>query len=233
MGTKIFKPTPIILAFCISLITTAIGSYIFPVFYQRVTEGTTDKFLLSLVIAVISFAGITSLLLILSAKVKNILRNSTFSKPFEGLGRFLILILILLVAGLFVSIIYGLISTLIYSIAKETISIEQIKGIINIVTSILTFLILPIFFNIFLTFTMERGSIKETLITGLKSTKQIYFYLLIFFLTIFGIGYLVLIPFNYIENLTITAILKMVILPVIGTTSLLMSFTIYEKGTIK
>jgi hypothetical protein len=217
----------------LSLATSApiavVGEYLSPRFYSAGTDGkeSGDTILLwtGAALAASVFA-IFMLTLLFEASKKNT-DNGHLKKPigkaFSGL---LGTIGLLLAVSLVISLLYGLLAVLIHAALKNTLSFEQIKGIINIATTIITLLILPVFFNIFFTYGTSKEKILKSFSLGLKSQKGRYVKMLLFIAVVFATGWLVTLPFRYVDLTLPIQLVRTVVLSIVGMLALVAAFAI-------
>ena len=226
---QIAKFDVLALSFYVFFGISLVGTYIFPIFYETGTQNnnitTSSLYLTAFVFVLLLCVFLFSWLI---SRVKLKLRE-TKSKPFDKFGGLLLLVLFGLLAMFVVSLIYGLIAVLINSVLKSTMEIEQILGVVNIATNIITILLLPIFVNIVCVYALDENKAVRSIAAGFKTLKLNYLSFLIILTIFFGIGYLIQIPFNYIEQSVIAQIGKILIISVLGTFSVPAIFAHYKN----
>jgi len=216
MNNRIYTPINIGISLSLSLIFTMIGAYIFPVFFEAGTK--TENAPNPLIGAVITIAAILLSIFLLSLLFAKISKNPNIATYVKGL---FVLLLAGIVAIFVVSMVNGLIAVLLNALLKNTLTIDQIKGIINIVTGIISLLILPVFINVLLTFAFDEPKAVKSISKGLKSIKKRYIKILILLMILSAAGYLIGLPFNYITLSIIPQIIKSVLFTLVGAVGIL------------
>jgi len=227
----LLKPDIIGLSFLVSAIIAFMDIFTFPVFFKAATKSAdAANPMFNILMMIVAFVVVLHLFSLLLIRVRIKLENkdrSKITKIFIGL---IIIFFIGLVAMFLISLIYGLLSVLIYQFTHKTLTVEQVKGIINVITGLLTLLILPVFINILLTFGLNKSHVKESIFTGIKTLKFNYLKFLLIIFSLFGVGYLAMIPLNYIPSTGVLLIVKALLLSLIGTIGIIIAFTAYKGG---
>ena len=133
------------------------------------------------------------------------------------------------------SSLFGLIATLIYFVLKSVLSFEQIKGIVNLITVVVTLMVLPFGVSVFWTIVKTNSTGAEGYERGLKVSKKIYQKLLIAVALLYGLGVLITTMFQFLPYSILFRILKTIILTVVGGMGFWISDKIcqYDGGSIR
>ena len=231
MNRKLMNPAVLYLSFLVSFTAVLSGVILFPfIFEARTGDGQQQKTWLPFLLLFLAAVTVLVAFKVLSNKIKTVLRPSSGGDIWGDFGGFAVVMLILCAAAVVISVIYGLIAVLIYAVGKNSMETGMIMRIINAVTGILSLIILPVFLHIVITCLLETGGVKATFLQGFKGLKRNYFRLLMFLIIMFGIGWVLTIPFGHIANETIAIIFKITVLTVIGTAALPVTFAVYEGG---
>jgi hypothetical protein len=146
------------------------------------------------------------------------------SKVFGGL---LGTIGLLLAVSLVISLLYGLLAVLIHAVLKSTLSLEQIKGIINIATIVLTWLISPLYISALFTYGLDSEKPWKAFVGSLKIGGRRYIKFLVFVAAVFAMGWLTTLPFRYADMTLPLEIVRTATVTVIGMFSLLFDIALY------
>ncbi len=149
-----------------------------------------------------------------------------------SLFRILEFVFVLLCLIVIFSILSGFFSVAVYKALKMTLSLAQIKGIINYSVTVALALLLPVFISVFWSVLKGNGTFLEDLKSGLTLKNYRYVKLLGLLLAMFGIGILLSILFYYIPSVLLAYALKMLLLSVLGTALLHYSETITDVRRI-
>lgn len=149
------------------------------------------------------------------------IRSSAFAK---SLGRATATITVLLCIVLLISLICGITASLLYTVLNGILTLSQIKGVINLIATIVTLLGVPFMLSVFWSEAEQpSGRFINDLIGGLRLKEKRYIKLLILLLVLFGIGLLITTAYHYLPNNLAVNISKVVFLTIIGTTGLSVS----------
>lgn len=147
-----------------------------------------------------------------------------------SLGRVLLLAPVYLAVSLAGSILSGVMAVLVYNALAKTLSLDQIKGIIDLLATVLTILTVPVLVSLF----WEQIGSSETFGTavkhGLRRVGKNYLNILISMLVCVGAGWLILTVFHYLPGNGVTTAAKILIFGAIGTAALVSSQNACRKG---
>ena len=234
VNRKLMNPAVLCWSFLVGLAAALTGILLLPLIFEMGTKERQDpQMWISFLLLCLATVTVLVAFKVLSNKIKTVLRPSSSGGVWGDFGGFAVVMLILFAAAIGISIIYGQIAVLIYAVGKNSMETEMIMGIINAVTGFLSLLILPVFSHIVITCLLEDGGVKATFLQGFKSLKRSYFRLLMFLIIMFGIGWVLVIPFRYISNEVLASVLKITVLSFIGAASLPVTFVVYEGGKSK
>jgi|GEM_PF-6215050 len=213
--------------FIASLAMSLLGSLVVPALFQNLLAGDTptDIFLyIALVVAVALLA-----MFLFSAFFKNTSDGSlAFAYTLKRISLAAVLGLALMLA---VSTVYGSIAVFIYAVSGDTLDLGQIKGIINICTSILTLLIMPIYVHTALEYITHDNPLKDSLITSWQTLKTQYYTKILFSLmALFALGVLVSIPFRYAPQTVPLIVLKSIAIALLGFAGLIHILSLYKNA---
>jgi hypothetical protein len=154
MQKDLFKPSIPALSFLISLSGSAIGVYVFPVFFEAgAGEYSSSKLLTGTVLLIALTIAILALTAAFFKASGNITSpGSPQRKTLKTIGGLFLLLVLFAVCAIIISLLYGLIAVLICKAAGDTFLFQHVKGIVTLVTSVLTLLVLPVFIQVFFTY---------------------------------------------------------------------------------
>lgn len=147
----------------------------------------------------------------------------------KSLGRVTATLAVLLCGVLLISLICGIMASLLYAMLSNVLTLGQIKGVVNLIATIVTLFGVPFMLSVFWSET-KKTSVRffRNLIGGLRLTRKQYAKLLISLLVLFGIGLLITTAYHYLpDNLSVN-ISKAVLLTILGTIGLSASDKICE-----
>lgn len=147
----------------------------------------------------------------------------------KALWHVAVMFLCFLVGVLLVSLLSGLLSVGIYKAAKDTLSLSQIKGIIDFTAAILTLLPMPLFVYAFwrVMTSKDRFSqiVKHTFQFGWERYGKLFFMLVL----VYGVGILLSAVFHYAPQYPAMRMIKFVVFGVLGTIAFIESRKLCEK----
>ena len=217
------------ISFGISFSLSLIGRFLFPIIFTEGTERDTNGMkMLLLVCSVVFLCILVLFLLTIFFKFAGRKRKKSHVKAVSGI---ILLTGLIFIVFFVISLLYGLIAVFINECLKSSISFNYIKGIINAVTMAITWLISPFFFNMIFVHGIKDKKVWESFTSGLRISRSLYFSLLILIAGVFAIGWLAMLPFNYISSTFIIDMLKILIVSVIGMFTLVFAFAVYANNT--
>ena len=141
---------------------------------------------------------------------------------------FLIFLILICVTG--ISFLYGFLSVALMKAFENSLSLEQIKGLVNIFTQFLTLLILPVFVSVILHFSLEGSSVLSSIKAGIKRLRRNYFRILLTLLLITAAGFLITIPTNYIKADVVANWVKIGLFTLVGAVSIVLLVFVYARS---
>lgn len=208
----------------ISVIASVYGVFFLPILALPKLAGNGGGilsyliFIASIMIVLVLTAGLFSQLIVKLSLPSGRYRQRSFTGLMKGL---LILLLAGMAAVLAISTGYGFLAVFIHYIFKELLDLAKIKTIINIVTNIITVLVLPFFvlavFN-FLAGMKPARSIAK----AFKNIKAVYFKLLLPVIFIYVMGVILSWPMGLLPSDVLGKIIRTILLSAAGTGSLLL-----------
>lgn len=227
---RLLKADTVGLVFLISAITTTAGFFIFPMVFDY-TIGKGKSITVGALVLSIMTISMLFLLQLLADRTKFYISESK-GKLFDGFGGLLLIILFLIFAWVIISLLYGLLAVLIEKIMYSSFSITQIQGVINVFTSFLTLIIFPLAVHLICAYLLGERKLKGFWQVFTGSLKKSYLKLLLLLISVFAVGYLTLIPFNYWTS-TAAQIVKIIVLTLLGGVGLFLLLLFYEKENNK
>lgn len=207
----------------IAVVMTAIGVFLLPQIFEISTKQNNSTVLLTT-------AGLVACLLTVIC-LAAFLRSVSLNKGFLiSLRRTVATLLVFLCCALLFSLLFGLVSVLIYEILKNILTLNQIKGIIDFVIAAVNILILPLFISAFWSEVKSDEKLISSLLSGIKLGGKKYTKLLLLTLCVFGIGLLILTAFHYAVANLLANILKAFLLGIVGAVALIISDNICDNG---
>lgn len=209
--------------FLICMLCATVGIFVSPTVFNIVVDRTNSEFL-KLILGISIFGFVIYLLITFLAWVER--KGDRFRKIARKIFKLSIMYIL---CWLVVSLLFGLIATLSYFVLKQHLAFEQIKGIINFFTVMITFLILPCFVSVFwMTIKSDKQKWRDYLNA---ITLSSYFKLLIAILVLYGIGVLITTVFHYLPTGMALKILESVLLALVGVGGFTVTDTICQyKG---
>jgi hypothetical protein len=205
------------------------GEYLSPRFYSAGTDGKVNSSTILLWTGAALAASVFALFLltVLFENAKPVLetgRKKPLGKAFGGL---LGTIGLLTAASLVISLLYGLLAVLIHTVLKSTFSLEQIKGIINISTMVLTWLVSPLYISALFTYRIDSEKPWKAFTGSLKIGGHRYIKILVLVAAVFAAGWLTTLPFRYADMTLPLEIARTAIVTAIGMFSILFAIALY------
>jgi len=182
-------------------------------------------FVLSIIAVILLMTGLFSRLMAQFGRSSNAAKPRGFMEGFKGLSW---LILAGAAAVVAISICYGFLAVFIHFIFKDILSLNRIKTIINVVTSILTVLVMPLFVQAVFNFLggMKPGS---GIVWAFKNIKVTYFKILIPIIPIYLAGVTLSLPIGLLAADVPGRLIRAVLLSVAGGVSLLWLLAIFDN----
>jgi len=159
-----------------------------------------------------------------------LLRYRENKKYLSALGRMLLLAVIYLVVSLAISLISGAIAVVVYGTFSKLLSVDQIKGVIDLLVTVLTISVMPLLVSLFWTQVKSNKSFGAAMKHGIYRTGKVYLKVLICLLLCLAAGWLILTAFHYLPANVITTAVKVLVFGAVGLTALLVTEKQCTKG---
>lgn len=147
----------------------------------------------------------------------------------KALWRSFAVILLILVAGVILSLLCGVMATFVYAIMKNADSIDKVKAVIDVISQGIILFCAPVFLSVFWEEVYSgKGTFADALSGGLQINKKRYIRLLILTVIVAAIGFLTTAVMNNANPSADLRILKFVLFAIIGIVSITNLQTICE-----
>lgn len=146
-----------------------------------------------------------------------------------SLGRITLNAVIIVSCFVVISLLFGLLSMLLYHMLRNTMTLNQIKGVLNWTISAISIVILPFFVSVFWSAMKSKDGFWKAFVSGIRCNGKKYLKLLITIFLLFALGLLISIGFYYVPNMILLQILKSVLLSALGTVGLFLTDRICES----
>ena len=232
MKKLLTNPSVLLLSLGISLTISLCGNFLFPIFFDAGTKtpNPPDPLIGSLIVLAAFFA-VTFLFALLFETIKKHMNTERQAKPLgKAFGGILVLTGMFLVAFFFISLLYGLLAVLLNVILKPAMTFDQIKGVINIATMILTVAIMPLFLNILFTYGLGKMKLIKSISTGFKTIRNQYVKLLVFLAVVVAAGWLGNLPFQYLDETLLLRSVKAAVTAIVGMCGLTFLFALFDEN---
>lgn len=211
----------------ISFILAGLGVFFLPVYYELIFTKESPKFIFMTVLFILAVLIILLILGYVCFKLQKVNHESNQGK-FYFVKKILAIFSIFIGSAIIISLLFGLTAVIFYQLTNNTFSLEQIKGILNYIISVVIVLILPLGVSFFWEVMNSTNKIFVNLKNGTSIKGKKYFSLLTSILVLFSVGILITTIFNYFDNTIIFKIVKMVLFAMTGTVGLLITEKICE-----
>lgn len=116
-----------------------------------------------------------------------------------------------------ISCLCGVIASLLYYLLKDILLLDQIKGVIDFITTVVSIVFIPLLCNVFWKVISEQEGIVKRLKAGITIKGKQYTSLLAFLLIAFAIGVIITTIFHFVSSNILTDIVKVVLFSGVGT----------------
>jgi hypothetical protein len=214
------------LSFLISLLISVTGYYPVPEGYVTLAEERLTLLYmgLGLMVEVLATLLLLSLLFGSCRKIFALPGSRPLVKAFGGL---LALGLMAMAVWVVISMIFGLVSILIQTLARNSLTFDEIAGIIDVLTEILAILIAPVVLCILFAFGLGSGNIRKSITDGLKELRFMYVKTLALCAAFFAAGWLLVLPFRYAEDSLALRLTGVAAQTLVGTASVIFVFALF------
>jgi membrane protease YdiL (CAAX protease family) len=236
MYQGLMKPSLLAYAFLISLSGSAIGLYVFPALFAAGT-GTLSASPPSLLAALAALAALAVLVLVLCALFFHAARRVLAADgrggfPERGTPRTVAGLAVLFAAfaacALVLSLLYGLVAVLVYGLSGG-VPLDEAKGAISFVASVLTLLLLPVFVQAFFAYGLNGPTAWAGVRNGLRALKAIYPRLLLLSAALFAAGHLLLPLFGRLPQGLPAEAAKAAATSVVGMFGLVFALAVFAR----
>lgn len=208
----------LILKLFFSSFTTAFSIFVLPFFYDGI-QANEDKFFLEILCITVLFFLVEFLiifcLILMLRKELNLPNNKIIL-----VARLALSCLILIAFFSFYCMFAGLLAVIVYETTNSILEFDQIKGILNYSISFLILLILPSVVSVFYEITCSDNKLSTCITRGFLVSKGKYLKLLASIVMLFAVGIIITVLQKFINNSTVSIILKTIIFSVTGTIEL-------------
>ena len=148
----------------------------------------------------------------------------------KSLLRVLCMILLYVAVSLVVSVLSGLVAVLVYNALCEVLTLDQIKGIIDLLVAALVILSIPVMISLFWEQINSRESFSAAVKACLRRCGKSYLTILVCMMLWAGAGWLILTAFHYLPEGGFATVAKILIFGAAGAVALLTSENACKKG---
>jgi len=224
------QPKVLVSAFAASLGFALISILLYPQIYDASTKVNQN----SITILLTAGAAIVALVLVLALLAYFFQTAKEFaSKPtkmfLSVFGGLLLLVLLLCAAALVISALYGLLAVLINAILKGSLSFGQIKGVINLVTTLITLALAPFLLNIVFTYGSGERGVPQAIRQGIQIAKACYLKFLIVAVAGTALGWIIGLPFRYLSGALPFQMVKAILEALAGMLILVCALAVYTE----
>lgn len=159
-----------------------------------------------------------------------LLRYRENKKYPAALGRMMLLTVIYLSVSLVISLISGAIAVVVYGALSKLLSVDQIKGVIDLLVTALTVAVMPLLVSLFWMQVKSKKTFGSAMKCGLYISGKTYLKVLICLLLCLAAGWLILTVFHYLPVNAITTAAKVLVFSAVGLTALLVTEKQCTKG---
>ncbi len=140
-----------------------------------------------------------------------------------SLGRVALTGLLLTLCAIILSLLNGQLSVLLYALLKSTLTIEQIKGIIDWLTTALLIAISPFFIAVFWREISGSEAFFTCLTSGLRVGGKQYGKLVLLSVMLFGVGFLIMTAFQHMPHSIWSSIAKVLLYGTTGSAAMIVT----------
>lgn len=202
----------------ISVITSIYMIMFLPDIFRYIT-GQEEKSIIFII------ATITGIILIFASLAVLFTKNEeiNFRGIVTAILRLIYTLFFMFVIGIMAGLLSGISAVIINNIFKSMLYFDQIKGLINGTSAVLTLLLMPFTISAFWVGVNSSENILKDLMTCTFRIGKTYFYLMALMVLSFAAGMLITIIFGYFTDNTVALIIKIVLLSLIGFAGMLIS----------
>lgn len=124
--------------------------------------------------------------------------------------------LILILGMIVISLLCGIMASLLYVLLQNVLTFDQIKGLIDFITTVIVILILPLAVSVFWKEITAKNGFTKAFAEGVSIEGRQYKKLMALLLVLFGCGLLVTTMFHFMQTNIVTNLVKMILFAVLG-----------------
>lgn len=173
------------------------------------------------VIYAVGLVAVCVTVLCLAAFLRKCLCNNAKMSLIASLGRVALTGLLLILCVIVISLLNGLIAVLLYALLKNALTIDQIKGIIDWLTTILLIAISPFFIAFFWREISNDETFGACITCGLRAGRKLYRKLVLLSVILFGVGFLIMTAFQYMPCSIWSSIAKVLLYGTTGSATMI------------
>lgn len=210
---KVVKKDTLFLSFLSTMIIVTMGNYVIPLAFRNI-KNTGQAIAVLLVGVFFMFLFIIGSSQLLWHRLRLYLELESLG-VWSGWKGNLRCFTIVILGWLLLSLVYGLVSVGLYLVTKDTMTLGQVKGIFNFISTAITVLVLPCSIHLVYRQGLRCGKTKEGV-----TLKQTYLKILGIVVSLFAMGHLIALGFLYIERTVFVECIKIVILSMVGSVAI-------------
>lgn len=138
----------------------------------------------------------------------------------KAVGRIAVIFAMVVSFIMIVSCLCGVIASLLYFLLKDLILLDQIKGVIDFITTVVSIVCIPLLCSMFWKTISEQKGIVKGLQDGITIKGKQYTSLLALLLIAFAMGVIITTIFHFVPSNILTGIVKVVLFTGVGTVAL-------------
>lgn len=131
--------------------------------------------------------------------------------------------LLLIFAIVIISLLCGILASLLYVLLQNILAFDQIKGLIDFITTVVVILTLPFAVSVFWKEVSSKNGFKKAFTEGISIEGRQYKKVMALLLILFGCGLLVTTVFHFTQANIVINLIKMILFAVLGTTGMYFS----------
>lgn len=219
---KVVKKDTLFLSFISTIVIVSIGYLIIPITFRNI-KNTGQVIATLLVVVIFMFLFLVGSTQVLWYRLRLHLELEPFQVQ-TGWKKTAGCIAMLIFGWIVLALVYGIIATGLYLGTKDTMTLGQVKGIFNFVSTTTTALLLPCSIHLLYRQGLRPRNVKEG-----PTLKQTYFKILGIVLLLYAVGHLIAVGFLYIESTVFMECIKVVILSMVGSIAIVLLGSLYGK----
>jgi hypothetical protein len=214
-----------------SLPVSLIGFWLFPRLFDAEINGIHSETIVDICLVLVFMTIVIVSLAYLFESIKTTTKVGREPRSFRAsIQGLCVLSFLFALSATAISLVYGLLAVLIYNIANAKLSFDEIKGIINIVTSIITIMILPVFLHTFFVYGLGSVGVKASIGAALRTLRGSYLKGCVFLFLCFAAGCLLLLVFSFMPQSVFWETAKIILLGLLGAGILIVYTMIFIGG---